>query len=90
MLGTKDESTALIVLLWSPLGSKSRLMETVIQYAMAAFLGGVFLNVMPCVLPVLTMKVFHLIESGQEDAAVQCALSLHRQSPLRPANHEQP
>lgn len=27
-----------------------------------ALLGGLILNVMPCVLPVLTMKVFHLIE----------------------------
>lgn len=29
-----------------------------------ALLGGVILNVMPCVLPVLTMKVFHLVERG--------------------------
>lgn len=41
----------------------------ILKYLGAAFLGGVILNVMPCVLPVLTMKVFHLIEAGQEDAA---------------------
>ncbi len=29
-----------------------------------ALLGGLILNVMPCVLPVLTMKVFHLIEQS--------------------------
>lgn len=33
-----------------------------------AFLGGIILNVMPCVLPVLTLKVFHTIESlGDEN-----------------------
>jgi thiol:disulfide interchange protein len=36
-------------------------------FAGLAFLGGVILNVMPCVLPVLTMKVFHVIEGGQDD-----------------------
>ncbi|MEY3013148.1 MAG: hypothetical protein RIT45_1883 [Pseudomonadota bacterium] len=35
---------------------------TIFGYIGAAFLGGVILNVMPCVLPVLTMKVFHVIE----------------------------
>lgn len=35
----------------------------------AAFLGGLILNVMPCVLPVLTMKVFHLIEHADDDEA---------------------
>lgn len=33
-----------------------------------ALLGGVILNVMPCVLPVLTMKVFHLMEHNNGDA----------------------
>ncbi len=35
------------------------------------FLGGVLLNVMPCVLPVLTMKVFHLMEHASEDRRSQ-------------------
>lgn len=35
-------------------------------YIGAAFLGGVILNVMPCVLPVLTMKVFHVIEHAND------------------------
>jgi thiol:disulfide interchange protein len=35
----------------------------------AAFLGGVILNIMPCVLPVLTMKVFHVVKKAQEDPA---------------------
>jgi thiol:disulfide interchange protein DsbD len=34
-----------------------------------AFLGGLILNIMPCVLPVLTMKVFHLIEHADDGAA---------------------
>lgn len=33
------------------------------QYLAFAFLGGVILNVMPCVLPVLTLKAFHVVES---------------------------
>lgn len=38
----------------------------VLTYIGAAFLGGVILNVMPCVLPVLTMKVFHVIEHASD------------------------
>jgi thiol:disulfide interchange protein DsbD len=33
----------------------------------AAFIGGVILNIMPCVLPVLTMKVFHVVKKAQDD-----------------------
>lgn len=33
----------------------------------AAFLGGLVLNVMPCVLPVLTLKAFHVFENAHED-----------------------
>lgn len=39
------------------------------SYLALAFAGGVVLNVMPCVLPVLTMKVFHLIEQRDQDRA---------------------
>lgn len=39
---------------------------TLLSYIGAAFLGGVILNVMPCVLPVLTMKVFHVIEHAAD------------------------
>jgi thiol:disulfide interchange protein len=35
----------------------------------AAFVGGIILNIMPCVLPVLTMKVFHVIKKAQDDPA---------------------
>lgn len=34
-----------------------------LQYTLFAFLGGVILNVMPCVLPVLTLKAFHVVDS---------------------------
>ena len=44
--------------------------QSLIYYIGAAFLGGIILNAMPCVLPVLTMKVFHLIENAGEDAKV--------------------
>ena len=33
-----------------------------------ALLGGLVLNVMPCVLPVLTMKAFHVVENANQDA----------------------
>lgn len=35
-----------------------------------ALLGGMILNVMPCVLPVLTMKVFHVVEQAKEAPSV--------------------
>ena len=34
-----------------------------LEYMGMAFLGGVILNIMPCVLPVITLKVFHTIEA---------------------------
>ena len=34
-----------------------------------AFLGGLILNIMPCVLPVLTMKIFGLVEHSGASAA---------------------
>ena len=42
----------------------------ILYFVGAAFLGGLILNVMPCVLPVLTMKVFHVIEKAKEDPSV--------------------
>ena len=36
-------------------------------WLLAAFLGGVILNLMPCVLPVLSIKVFSLIEHAGSD-----------------------
>ncbi len=38
----------------------------IIIYATGAFLGGLLLNFMPCVFPVLSLKVFSLIEQAQE------------------------
>ncbi len=43
--------------------------QSIWYFTGAAFLGGVILNVMPCVLPVLTMKVFHMVEHSEADAA---------------------
>jgi len=42
-----------------------------LSYIGLGLLGGLILNVMPCVLPVLTMKVFHLLEHGQGGARVR-------------------
>ncbi len=38
-------------------------------YLGGAFVGGIILNAMPCVLPVLTLKVYHLIETVGDDEA---------------------
>jgi thiol:disulfide interchange protein len=46
-----------------------RMENSLLYYTGVAFLGGVILNVMPCVLPVLTMKVFHIMEKAKEDPA---------------------
>jgi thiol:disulfide interchange protein DsbD len=40
-----------------------------LEYSLLAFAGGIILNIMPCVLPVLTMKVFHVVETAQESPA---------------------
>ncbi len=42
--------------------------DSALYYVFAAFAGGVILNIMPCVLPVLTMKVFHVIEQANQSA----------------------
>lgn len=34
-----------------------------VQYFAYAFVGGIILNVMPCVLPVLTLKAFHVVDA---------------------------
>ena len=43
-------------------------MASLLQYIGIGLLGGLILNVMPCVLPVLTMKLFHVLEHGTSDA----------------------
>ncbi len=43
-------------------------MASLLEYIGIGLLGGLILNVMPCVLPVLTMKLFHVLEHGSGDA----------------------
>lgn len=38
-----------------------------LQYLLMAFLGGIILNVMPCVLPVLSIKAMSLVKQSQQD-----------------------
>lgn len=38
-----------------------------VEYILFAFVGGIILNVMPCVLPVLTLKAFHVVDSLRAD-----------------------
>jgi len=42
----------------------------ILYIVLAAFGGGIVLNIMPCVLPVLTMKVFHVLEKAGEDHSI--------------------
>ena len=39
----------------------------ILEYLIFAFIGGIIVNVMPCVLPVLTLKAFHVVESMRSD-----------------------
>ena len=39
---------------------------TLIQYILMAFLGGLLLNIMPCVLPVLSIKAISLVKQGNK------------------------
>ncbi|CAB4243259.1 Thiol:disulfide interchange protein [Methylacidimicrobium sp. AP8] len=41
-----------------------------------AFLGGLILNLMPCVFPVLSLKVLHLVEQGREEGKTAFAHGL--------------
>ncbi len=43
-------------------------MASLLEYIGIGLLGGLILNVMPCVLPVLTMKLFHVLEHGSSDS----------------------
>ena len=40
---------------------------TILEYLGLAYVGGIILNVMPCVLPVLTLKAFHVAHSLRAD-----------------------
>jgi thiol:disulfide interchange protein DsbD len=48
---------------------------TLIAVLLAAFLGGLILNLMPCVLPVLSLKVFSLIRHAGEGGALRQGLA---------------
>jgi len=57
--------------------SKNALPATSIFWVIGlAFLGGVLLNIMPCVLPVLSLKVLGFVEHAQKDKAHTRNLSL--------------
>ncbi|MBU6450215.1 MAG: thioredoxin family protein [Cyanobacteria bacterium REEB67] len=43
--------------------------ESLVNYILPAFLGGLILNVMPCVLPVIAIKVLSLLEQAKEEPA---------------------
>lgn len=43
----------------------------VFYYLALALLGGILLNLMPCVFPVLSIKLFHLIETSQKENSIK-------------------
>jgi len=40
---------------------------TIIKFLLMAFIGGIILNVMPCVLPVLSIKAMSIVKQSQQD-----------------------
>ncbi len=49
-------------------GDKDKLASSdVLKFLMMAFLGGIILNIMPCVLPVLSIKAMHIVNSSQHN-----------------------
>ncbi len=50
--------------------------RSLIYYLFLALVGGLILNVMPCVLPVLSLKVMGFVNHSQEDRGVQLRLGL--------------
>ncbi len=47
--------------------TESKSVSTILQFLIMAFLGGLILNVMPCVLPVLSIKAMSLVKQSQQD-----------------------
>jgi thiol:disulfide interchange protein DsbD len=60
--GSGHRALAISVALQSPSTSTSRLPLTLLF----AFLGGLILNVMPCVFPILSLKALHLVQISSE------------------------
>ncbi len=50
-----------------PLPAKKAPISAVLKYLLMAFLGGIILNVMPCVLPVLSIKAMSLVKQSHQD-----------------------
>lgn len=48
-------------------GADSQSIITLLKFLIFAFLGGLLLNVMPCVLPVLSMRALNLVRQSQND-----------------------
>jgi len=47
--------------------SGSQTLATLLKFLIFAFLGGLLLNVMPCVLPILSMRALNLVKQSQND-----------------------
>lgn len=43
--------------------------KTLLEYLLFAFIGGLILNLMPCVLPVIALKVLGFVQQSKDDAA---------------------
>ncbi|MFI5301041.1 MAG: cytochrome c biogenesis protein CcdA, partial [Polyangiales bacterium] len=51
-------------------------MTELLTHIAEGLIGGLILNIMPCVLPVLTLKAFHLVDGHKHDAARKRTLGL--------------
>lgn len=47
--------------------ANSQSLITLLKFLIFAFIGGLFLNVMPCVLPILSMRALNLVRQSQND-----------------------
>jgi thiol:disulfide interchange protein len=59
-----------------PEPSRASTMLETLQYLGLGLVGGLILNVMPCVLPVLTLKAFHLVDGHKHEASRRRVLGL--------------
>jgi len=49
---------------------------TILKFLLMAFIGGIILNIMPCVLPLLSVKALNLVEQSEHDKKVILKSSL--------------
>ena len=54
------------IVIGASVGQQARAPQTLLWILLAALLGGLILNIMPCVLPILSIKLAHIISMGEQ------------------------